>query len=140
LCQRSQVIELLVAADIQRAEPLEKAAEVFDGRVAEDLASAVLVGARLDSACRPRLNPAYLGRRALISGQDKRAGRAGCATRGLSVGWSASSTAMTKRRDGPGRSSRKTMPGSGDPSRQPFEPTGDLDSTPWCGSFAPWPE
>ena len=41
-----QLVELLVAADVQRAEPLEELAQVVDGRVAEDLRRAVLVGAR----------------------------------------------------------------------------------------------
>ena len=41
-----QLVELLVAADVQGAESLEEVAQVVDGRVPEDLRRAVLVGAR----------------------------------------------------------------------------------------------
>src|SRR5439155_659585 len=37
-----QRVELRVAADVQRAEPLEEAGEIAHGRVAEDLGLAIL--------------------------------------------------------------------------------------------------
>ena len=38
-----QFVELLVAADVQRAEPIEEPVQVLDRRVAEDLLAAVLI-------------------------------------------------------------------------------------------------